>query len=316
MVCIIMVVPDKKPKTTPRDFFLNLLSIVALYWTATSFGILIFQYINILVPDVLDVTRYGGDIYGAIRFPVASLFIIFPVYVWSAWFLEKEYKKAPHKREISIHRWLVYLTLFIAALAIIGDLVALVFRFLEGEITTRFILKALTMFLIAGSVFYYYLSGLRKQKDKFMKIFRYGVIAIVSVSVLMSFFVVGSPAEQKNRRLDTKRVSDLQYLQSEIVNFWQGKDRLPDGLSELEDDLRGIRIPLDPETGTQYAYNIVGEEVFELCATFGTDSDGSSVEPLYYPYSDGSWEHGIGRVCFERTIDPDFFEDMPKPVTR
>jgi len=307
---------DKKSKTTPRDFFLNLLSIFTLYWSATSFGILVFQYINILVPDVLDVTRYGGDVYSAIRFPVASLFIIFPVYVWTLWFLEKEYKKTPAKREVSIRRWLVYLTLFIAAVCIIGSLVALVFGFLEGEISTRFILKVLTIILIAGSVFYYYLSGVKNRKDKFMKSFKYGVVAVVAFAVVASFFAVGSPAEQKNRRLDERRVNDLQLIQSEIVSFWQGKDRLPDELGELEDSLRGVVIPADPETDAQYVYNIIGEETFELCATFGASSEGKIAEPLYYPYSQENWDHEAGRFCFERTIDPDFFEDEQKPLLR
>jgi len=312
--CIIIVMAKSKPKSTPRDFFLNLLSIVALYFSATSFGFLVFQYVNIFVPDVLDAVKYAGDTYGVIRFPVASLFIIFPVYVWTAWFLEKEHKKNPEKKEIAIHRWLVYLTLFVAALAIIGDLVALVFTFLNGEITTRFVLKVLTILLIAGSIFYYYLSGLRGGRDEFMKFFKYGVISVVSVAVLASFFVVGSPSEQKNRRLDDRRVSDLQYIQSEIVSFWQGKDRLPDELSELEDDLRGVVVPTDPETGEGYVYNILGDESFELCATFSTDSEGRTSEAFYYPYGSGNWDHGTGRVCFERTIDPDFYEDAVKPI--
>jgi len=307
---------DKKVKTTPKDFFLNLLSVVALYWAATSLGVLVFQYINILVPDVLDVTRYGGDIYGAIRFPVASLFIIFPVYAWTVWFLEKEYKKTPKKREVAIRRWLIYLTLFVAAVAIIGDLVALVFTYLEGEITARFVLKALTIFLIAGSIFYYYIAGLREQKDEFMKLFKYGVVAVVSIAVIASFFVVGSPAEQKDRRLDERRISDLQFLQSEVVIFWQSKDRLPDELGELEDDLRGVVVPSDPETGAQYVYNILGNEVFELCATFSTNSEDALGESLRYPYYEGGWDHSAGRACFERAIDPDFYEGEPKPLPR
>ena len=310
---------DKKSKTSPRDFFLNLLSIIALYVSATSFGILIFQYINILIPDALDFTGLGSGAYRAVRFPVASLFVLFPVYLWSVWFLEKEYKKKPEKREVPVRRWLVYLTLFVAAVAIIGDLVALVFTFLNGEITARFVLKILTILLLAGSVFYYYLSGLRKRGEGVSKIFVYGVISVVAVSVLVSFFVVGSPTVQRDRRFDERRISDLQFIQSETIVFWQNKERLPESLSELESDIRGIRVPVDPETGEEYGYSVLGDETFELCATFATESGGgAATSRSRFPGFDVGFDHGIGTVCFEREIDRDFFDNenpiFPKPV--
>jgi hypothetical protein len=65
-----------------------------------------------------------------------------------------------------IRKWLIYFTLFAAALIIIGDLVTLLNRFLEGELTVRFLLKVLAVFFVAGSVFYYYLWDLRKHKTE------------------------------------------------------------------------------------------------------------------------------------------------------
>ena len=103
-----MVMDNNKPKTTPRDFFLNLLSIVTLYFSAISLSILLVQYVNIFVPDVLDKIGYGGDPYSAMRFPVASLFVVFPVYVWTARFLEREHAKTPEKKSIAIHKWLIH----------------------------------------------------------------------------------------------------------------------------------------------------------------------------------------------------------------
>ncbi|KKW17166.1 MAG: hypothetical protein UY56_C0001G0020 [Parcubacteria group bacterium GW2011_GWA1_50_14] len=312
--CIITAMNETKPKTTPRDFFLNLLSIVTLYFSATSLGILVVQFINILVPDVLDKVGYGGDPYMAMRFPVASLLVVFPVYVWSARFLEKEHAKTPEKKGVAIHKWLVYLTLFIAALVIIGDLVALVLRFLDGEVTTRFVLKVVAILLIAASVFYYYLAGLRDKKNNFLKFFKFGIVTLVGIVVLSSFFVAGSPAEQKDRRLDSRRVEDLQFIQSEVTYYWQGKNALPENLSLVNDDLRGVRVPVDPETGESYSYRVVEDKVFEICATFLTDSSEYLTEPAYYPYESGSWGHGTGEVCFERTIDPDLHGDRSKPL--
>ena len=68
----------------------------------------------------------------------------------------------PEKRNLRIRKWLIYFTLFAAALIIIGDLVALIFSLLGGELTVRFLLKVVTIFFVAGSVFYYYLWDLRR----------------------------------------------------------------------------------------------------------------------------------------------------------
>lgn len=150
-------------KTGPRDVFLHLLAIISLYATAIGFITLIFQYINVLIPDPLEQQYYGLQAaYSVIRWSISALVIIFPVYLISVWYLNKSYAASPEKRNLRIRKWLIYFTLFAAALIIIGDLVALVFNLLGGELTIRFFLKMLTIFFVAGTVFYYYFWDLRR----------------------------------------------------------------------------------------------------------------------------------------------------------
>ncbi len=150
-------------KTGPKDVFLHLLAIVSLYAAAIGFITLIFQYVNVLIPDPLEQQYYGlQSAYSAIRWSISSLIIIFPVYVVATWYLNKSYAASPEKRNLPIRKWLIYFTLFVAALIIIGDLVTLVFNLLGGEFTTRFLLKVFTVFFVAGTVFYYYFWDLRR----------------------------------------------------------------------------------------------------------------------------------------------------------
>lgn len=158
---------DQKLKSGPKDVFLYLLSIIALYGSAGSFIALIFQYINILLPDPLEGGYYAlTGSYGAIRFAISSLVVVFPVYILTSWYLNKIYAEYPQKRDLRIRKWLLYFTLFAAGLIIMGDLVALINKLLEGELTLRFILKVLTIFLVAGSVFGYYIVDLKKNKSE------------------------------------------------------------------------------------------------------------------------------------------------------
>lgn len=296
-------------KTSPKDVFMHLLSIVTLYASATSFLILAFQYINTKLPDVLQY-YYGGEL-DMMRGAIAALIIVFPVYLFSMRVLRSEYSRDAEKREARIRKWLVYFTLFVAALIIIGDLVSLLYAFLQGDITVRFLLKTLAVFVTAGMVFSFYIWDL-KNKAVGAKPFAYVASAIVVVFLVLGFFAVGSPMSERVRKFDDRRVQDLQTIQSEIVYYWQNKGKLPENLSILNDPLRGFSVPKDPERGEQYSYKGMSAKGFRLCATFSLPSRENEEKFASRGFgAQESWMHEKGLTCFERTIDEDYFKLRP-----
>lgn len=152
-----------------------------------------------------------------------------------------------------------------------------------------------------------------------MKYFIYTIIAIVAASVIAGFFIVGSPKEERLRRFDERRVSDLQFIQSELINYWLNKGKLPDSLEMLKDDIRGISAPVDPGTRELYTYIVKEPESFSLCAVFSRPSIGKRQnleKPIprlegYYGAGD-NWEHEAGPVCFERVIDKELYPPRKK----
>lgn len=161
-----------------------------------------------------------------------------------------------------------------------------------------------------------------------MKYFISIVISIIAIVIAIGFFFVGTPAQERLRRFDDTRVQDLSILQSQIIEFWQAKNRLPNELGELTDATRGIEPRQDPETGATYEYAKTGDLSFRLCADFRTSATSTdqfgvkkSAPVPYYPgyggvFGDNNWNHGTGRVCFERVIDPDFFKPNPAPAVK
>lgn len=307
---------ELKLKSSPKDVFLNLLVIVTLYSSASSFLALIFQYINILVPDPLTQSRWDVfSYYSTARWAIAVLVVAFPIYALVSRYLEKDYKKEPEKRAIRIRKWLLYFTLFVAALIMMGDLIGLIYNFLEGELTLRFILKVLSIFFVSGAIFFYYLSDIRTHKiSRGMEYFVYGIISIVSISVILGFFIIDSPKEKRLRDSDQARVQNLQYIQSEIINHFLAKDQLPGTLGDLRKD---ISLPTDPETRMPYAYNVKNKNTFELCASFSLPSlpaegkDMAIQTPAYGPYGpydESYWDHEAGTKCFTKEIDKDFYQ--------
>jgi hypothetical protein len=298
-------------RNLPRDVFLHLFVILALYWSAVSFIALVWQYINYFFPDPLTF-RYGQANLFALRFAVSSLIIIFPLFIFSTRYLNKIYEKEKEARELKIRKWMIYLTLFIASLVIIVDLISIINNFLGGEIKIRFILKALSVLMVAGVIFGYYLDDIkRKEPSKLTKYFGWGTSFLVLIGVVGAFFIIGSPAKARLMQFDHQRVSDLQSIQWQIVNYWQKKEKLPPDLDLLNDPISGYFLPKDPQTGNSYEYRIKDEESlkFELCATFNLDSkELSKINLPFYPpppnfsFSD-NWNHSAGRFCFERQID-------------
>lgn len=311
-----------KPRVTPKDFFLWLGAMVALYISAVSIILLFHQYIDIWLPDSM---RYYGDPYsGPIRFAIASLVVMFPLFIWFIRILHKEIRVTPEKKELWVRRWLVYLTLFIAGLTMAIDVITVVYSYLQGDITTRFILKALVIIAVVGAIFWYFMEEIRgtwERKAKLSIALGSAAFLLVAVSVIGSFFIIGSPETARLMKIDQQRVSDLQTIQWQVVTYWQQKETLPANLAELEDPISGFSVPRDPVTGQHYGYRISTPPYsFELCSDFNVEvKDGMPTNttrpamPVSVHTGEDTWDHGVGQTCFERTIDPELYPVFDKP---
>lgn len=297
-------------KISPKYVFLHLFVIVMLYASAVSFTTLLFQYTNHFVPDPLSNIGYEQNYYfDLIRVALSAIIIVFPIFILSSWFLNKEYIKNPSIREMKIRKWLIYFTLFAAGVIITIDLTRIVWVFLGGEITIRFILKALSVLFVAALIFGYYLWDVKKEVGPYPKKFKYFVsliILIILITAITGFFVIGSPTSERNRRFDQQRTNNLQEIQYQIVNYWQKKEVLPDKLSDLEDKLTGWKSPLDPQTQKDYEYFKTGDKSFQLCAEFNQEAK-QDINIMDY-----NWNHTKGRVCFDRIIDEKLYPPLKK----
>jgi hypothetical protein len=158
-------VPRRRPYLSAQEAFLYLLAFVTLYLSAVDVGALLFAIIEKYFPDPLERTT-AYSLYQRITVPLASVIVAFPLYLWLTGLLVRRVQRDPELRGSKIRKWLTYLTLFVAAGTIIGDLITLLTRLLEGEITPRFLLKVLTVLVIASLVFVYYLTDLRPEEKE------------------------------------------------------------------------------------------------------------------------------------------------------
>lgn len=296
-------------RASARDFFLHLGAIVALYTVVISFLNLVFKIINKAYPEIANYSYYYGYGGSEISMPVATLIIVFPIFILLSYFVYKSYEENPAKKELGIRKWLTYITLFVAGIILVGDLVTVLYKFLDGQnLTLAFLLKALAVIIVTGLVFGFYLQDIRDRvSTSARKMWAIGVGLVIIVSIILGFSVLGSPMNQRLYRYDNQKVSDLQTMQYDLINNWQVYGVLPDTLD---------RVFTDPQSNTPYTYKKTGEISFELCAEFNKESMMDPNQPRMmgstYPekigmYQNENWEHPMGRHCFPRTIDPIFY---------
>jgi O-antigen/teichoic acid export membrane protein len=160
-------VPRPKPYLSAREAFMYLVLFSTLYVSAFNVGSLLFEMIERAFPDTaVQRPDYVGYDFSRerVRWAVASLIVSFPVFLFMSRLLARAVGEDPNKRNSKVRRWLTYLTLFVSAGVLIGDLTMMIYNFLGGELGIRFALKAAVVGAIAGSIFGYYLTELRREE--------------------------------------------------------------------------------------------------------------------------------------------------------
>ena len=311
-----MPVPVPADGGGARDAFFHLLTFTTLYSTVIATIVLLFTYINRLFPDPAyrSSEMYASADFSGIRWSLAILLVSFPIFVFLSRILHAEFKRHPEKLASAIRKWLTYLTLFVTACTLIGDVITLFFYLLEGQLTVRFILKVLVLLALSGMTFWYYFSVVRMEPLRYAasalhRTYFYATCIIVGVTFVWGILIVGSPAAGREQRLDEQRVTDLRTINDEILNQVYGDARfaprpvepvpvmtlpkpLPKDLATVAANAQYLKLNVnDPETGTAYEYR-PQDTFYELCAVF------SLVRNQNY---DIFWNHPAGRHCF--TVD-------------
>jgi hypothetical protein len=84
-----------------------------------------------------------------------------------------------------------------------------------------------------------------------------------------------------------------------VTGFHRDENRLPSSLAELASRPGPPPSIRDPQTGVEYGYRVIGENTYELCATFQLVSEDGPA----YAIPGSEWKHGPGHTCFRRTVE-------------
>lgn len=126
-----------------------------------------------------------------------------------------------------------------------------------------------------------------------------GVAAAVAVTGAVA--TMGSPATQRLKRMDERRVRDLSQIRSAINAYLDEQDRLPRDLAALASRPGASLSIVDPQTSAVYGYVPGKGRSYRLCAAFATDTATSDPDGEWF---ETRWAHPKGEHCYALRGDP------------
>lgn len=312
-------VPKKRVSSSPRDAFLHLLGMAMLYTAAFATGTILFQLIDRWLPAPGD--ELLGFYPGVMRAAAAALLVSLPILGLTHRTIGRDASRDPALRLTPIYRTLAYLTLLITSLVMAGDLIAAIICFLSGDLTIRFILKALIILLLSGGIYLWFSSDVGREESIAVTsgtatipppppwrdwLHRIGA-AVALVSMLAALYAAGSPFRQRQLKLDARRVGDLRAIQHNVETYFEREGVMPATLDVLADNpATFLQNTTDPATGRPYLYERIDADTYTLTAEFDLPSPSEQEQPAWN--RDGFFRHGAGKQSF-RLSPP----KQPKP---
>lgn len=162
----IPLVPRPRVHLTARDTFVYLLLFASLAFVASYLVTLVHAILDLALPDPAAQEWSERNATDSIRWSIATLAVATPVLVWMTRFTRRQIFEDAGRRRSPVRKWLTYIALFITALVFFGDAVFVIYSFLKGEATLRFLLKALTVACVSAAIFAFYLRDIEDGVDE------------------------------------------------------------------------------------------------------------------------------------------------------
>jgi hypothetical protein len=329
-------------ENTPRNVVIQVGSLIALYLSASFLLTLVFGLINISYPSPADNYWEIENATDNIRLGIAMVIVFFPTYLFLVRLMNRYRRTEDVALYQHITKWLIYLSLLIGGFVLLGTLVTTIYTFLDGDLTTRFILKAVAVVGVVGTAVYYYTLDARgywiKAENKSI-VFAASVSLIVLTAITFGLMNIETPTIVREMKTDVEQINDLREIQAEINAYLvyghlntksstttdvldsQVMNQSPENLQKVltyKGTLpltlieayknSGRTVPTAPLGREPYTYEVT-EKGFNLCATFIKDS----VETDSYPMgpidetariiNSEDWSYKAGRYCFERVVN-------------
>lgn len=160
--------PPSKGTHSMWDAFEHILLFISLYVLATSIALILHFFVDEQLPAI-EVQRSYSYLtsswkYSLLRGYNAALIVAYPLFAFFFWRVTKRTLANPSLRNLRSRKFLIYLTLVIAFIIMISNIIATIYSFLNGNLTMNFIMHIIITLVVTAVVFGYYLEQVHEDR--------------------------------------------------------------------------------------------------------------------------------------------------------
>lgn len=153
--------------------FLYILFFISLYVLATAVGGILHTWVDKAVPSVVssngdfsanDLSFFFFDAPTVTRGYLAAIIVSYPLFLVLALVLKKQLVTQPLVRNLRSRKLLIYITLVITFLIMLGNIVTTCYNFLAGTITGNGLGHVAVTLLLTGGIFWYFISEVKNDR--------------------------------------------------------------------------------------------------------------------------------------------------------
>lgn len=148
-------------------FFVNLIVLFA------SISLILDFFIDKWFPTLIDIATDRNNQYlvsisnSLLRLYIAGMLVSYPIFSFLLLKITKRMQTCPEIHTIRSRKAVIYLSLFISLLTIIGSSIMVVYNFINGGITLNFILHFLVTLIINLGILIYFLNQISIDKKAY-----------------------------------------------------------------------------------------------------------------------------------------------------
>lgn len=334
-----LAVPKPRIYVSAREAFLYIVMFNLLGLVSYNLGSLLFSLIDNAIADALDQTSRAYQEQG-IRNALAALAVATPLLGGFGWYIASLRRTNIEMEQSRVRKWLTYITLMMAALVLVGDLIALVYNFLSGELSQRLLLKLVAVGAIAGGILGFFVADVEHakapRKFSLVPLLPWTGAATVVAASFAGYLSIQDPITVRELRLDNARLVALKRIAISAQCAYSFTGRIPASYKEIRLDFEERRIAIQgsdcnavkfsTEDEALATYQASGEAHIRICSSFLHKSEAISADlaydgPPYYSSSFPELEEkrpAGGRHCFTIRIvklpSPTVPPSPPPPV--
>lgn len=152
-------IPRPRSRLKAADLFLFGLLFIAIFVIAINLLVLSFYVIDKFFDEISTHRDRSA------RWAIASLIVFTPVFLYLSPFFGKKRKVDTSAARSSIRKWLAYISLLVAVLVLLGDLIFVIFSLLNGSLFVETFLRLVAVGLISLGIILYYRTEIQELGD-------------------------------------------------------------------------------------------------------------------------------------------------------